>query len=69
MVGVKVPLAAIESLPQFVQHILNRRVTQFEPPAVRYDVRLPAAFDTPPCIALEAQHPQLPMVRIVAAFG
>ena len=62
------PLAAIETLPQFIQHLLDRRVAQLEASAVRHDIRLPAALHTPPGITLEAEEAKLSVVAVIAAF-
>ena len=67
MVGVQVSFATAEPLPEFHQHLLDRWVTQFEPAAVRNNVRFPAAFDTTPSITFEAKEPKSSMVGIVTA--
>jgi len=68
VVGMEVSLSTAEPLPQFIQYLLRRGIAQFEPPAVRDDLRFPAALDTPPLVAFETQHSQPTMVTIVAAF-
>ena len=69
VVRMKVSLSTAEPLPQFVEHSLRWRIAQFEPTAVRDDLRFPAALDTSPVVSLETQHSQPAMVAIVAAFG
>ncbi len=67
MVGVQMSFAAVEPLTEFQQNLLDRWVTQFEPAAVRHNVRFPAALNATPGITFEAKEPKSPMVGIVTA--
>lgn len=65
VVGMKMSLATLQPLAQFVQDPFDRRVAQFEATAIRDDVRFPTAIHTSPRISLEAQDPELPMVSAI----
>lgn len=69
VVGVQVPLTPVQPRPQFVQHLLTRRVAQFESAAVRHNVRLPAAINTSPSVSLEAEKPKPTVVGVITALG
>jgi hypothetical protein len=65
MVGVQMAFTTLQPLPQFVQHLLDGRVAQFEASRVRDHIRLPTAIDASPLVSLEAEEPKPAMVGIV----
>jgi hypothetical protein len=67
MVRMQVAFSLAETFPQFCQNLLHGRGTQIELPEIFHYVRLPAAVDTPPFVADEAENPQPPMVGVIAA--
>jgi hypothetical protein len=67
MVGVEVAFATIVSVAKLFEHSVHGRIAELEPAEVSDDIRLPSAIHAPPTIALEAEHPQPAVVRIVSA--
>jgi hypothetical protein len=69
MVGVQVAVAPTECCAQFVQHLLRWWVTESDLPEYSDNLGLPAAIDTPPAVALEAQDAKLAVGRVVPALS
>jgi hypothetical protein len=68
MVRMKVAFAAVVSVAKLVEHLICGWVTEVSLPKHPDDVRLPAAIDTAPAVAFEAEDPQPAMTRIVSAL-